>query len=115
LLRGVTHPVIDLRLRLGLPECGEGVSRPGIVLVRDGEGLTGLYVQQIVQLSDIEVGEIADSEEATVDIYRYLITACARLGIGEVTLVDIERVLGENGVSLLEGSREFMERGGDGG
>ncbi len=109
LLRGTTYPVIDLRLRLGLPEDEDGISRPGIVLVKDGQGFSGMFVQQIVQLSEIEVRQIQSAEDDQASIHRHLIAANANLSVGCATLINIPELLLENKPSLSEGYRQFQQ------
>ncbi len=102
-LRGVTHPVMDLRRHFDLPEGKEenAETRPAIILVKDGENQVGLYVQQVVQLSEIEVRQIQPREDARIGVHQHVLTVCANLEIGQAALIDVPAMLADEQQSLI--------------
>jgi chemotaxis signal transduction protein len=108
LLRGVTHPVIDLREHFDLEAAeNEDAMRTAIVLVKDGEeDRVGLLVQEVVQLSVLETRQIQNRDECRLEVHEDLIMACANLDIGQAGLLNVAEILQDERPSLR---RNWME------
>src|SRR4051794_32582872 len=59
-LRGKVIPVIDLRLKFGLPQV-EYSQRTSIIVVRIGELLMGIVVDGVSEVLNLSAGEIEDT------------------------------------------------------
>lgn len=111
LLRGVTHPVLDLREHFDLELTGnEDAMRTAIVLVKDGENRVGLLVQEVVQLSVLETRQIQNRDECRLDVHPHLIQACANLDIGQAGLLNVSEILRDEGPSLRRNWQNAQEQ-----
>jgi purine-binding chemotaxis protein CheW len=96
-LRGKVIPVVDLRLKFGLPEV-EYTQRTCIIVVQihgqDGSvSLTGIVVDEVSEAVNIAVGEIEDTPDFGDGVSTPYILGMAK-GKGKVKiLLDIDRVL----------------------
>ena len=96
-LRGKVIPVIDLRLKFGLPEV-EYTQRTCIIVVQiqgpDGSvSLTGIVVDEVSEAVNIAAGEIEDTPDFGDGVSTPYILGMAK-GKGKVKiLLDIDRVL----------------------
>ena len=104
-LRGKVIPVIDLRLKFGMPSA-EATEQTVIIVVQCQVGdrpLTmGLLVDRVLEVLSIDAGNI----EATPPLGDATLDTSFILGVGKtgervVFLLDISRVLGSDGATAL--------------
>lgn len=109
-LRGTVIPVIDLRLRLGLPERNYDRRTVIIVVELDGKA-TGLIVDRVETVRDIN----SDNKQSTAEIGgvdNKLLDGVLQLDEGEVEFIlDLEAVLCEQN-EQLESAREAGQASG---
>jgi purine-binding chemotaxis protein CheW len=98
-LRGRTVPVIDLRVRLGLPRREPDLST-AIVVTTTGSGLLGLIADELVEVVFVAPHELDPAGIETAA--SPCVIALARLGDRLILLLDVDRV--------REGSSDAIER-----
>lgn len=103
-LRGSVIPLVDLRLRLGLP-AGEVSERTRVLIVSLDDKEIGYIVDEANDVRDL----MEASVESTPDVAktgrgRYL-AGVARIGEDLVLLLDLTRILSEEEAQELEGTR----------
>ena len=109
-LRGKVIPVIDLRLKFGLPPV-EYTQRTCIIVVQiqgpeGGVSLTGIVVDEVSEAVNIAAGEIEDTPDFGDGIATPYILGMAK-GKGKVKiLLDIDKVLQ---AQELEGIKALMQ------
>ncbi|MDP6977502.1 MAG: chemotaxis protein CheW [Myxococcota bacterium] len=106
-LRGRSFVVVNLSRRLDLPECELQSSRPCIVLVRDDGGLTGVWVDRVLEWTHFEPEQIVSADDVTVPAHPRFFPAAARQSRGEAPILDVPVVLEDRGPSLREQIREL--------
>ncbi len=104
-LRGKVIPVIDLRLRFGMPESAY-TERTCIVVVEvEGSGgvvITGIVVDSVSEVLNIKTESIEDTPAFGASLDTRYILGMAKMEGGVKILLDIDRVLGAEELSLLE-------------
>ncbi len=108
-LRGKVIPVIDLRLRFGM-EAIEYTERTCIIVV-EIEGSTGniqigIVVDSVTEVLNIKGDDIEGTPTFGTKLNTDYILGMAKLEGGVKILLDINRVLSENEMSLLENAAE---------
>lgn len=103
-LRGKIIPVIDLRLRFGLPET-EVTDATCIVVVQsrdadDVDTYTGLVVDGVEEVLSITAGDIENSPNFGVSVEAESIIGMAKIKGTVKTLLDIERIVSGVGSSV---------------
>jgi purine-binding chemotaxis protein CheW len=93
-LRGTVVPVVDVRSRFSMGEVAEDGESVVIVVTID-ERLTGLLVDAVKDVLTILEENIQPAPEITRGADSDLIGGIGQFGERMVTLLDIERVLGE--------------------
>lgn len=93
-LRGTVVPVVDVRSRFSMGEVSEDGESVVIVVTID-ESLTGLLVDAVKDVLTISEEDIQPAPEITRGVDSDLIGGIGQYGERMVTLLDIERVLGE--------------------
>jgi purine-binding chemotaxis protein CheW len=88
-LRGSVIPVVDLRLRLGLPERAPQPSTP-IMVGRTGSRVVGLIADEVVDVLDLAPDRIDALDEAAAS--GGLVKGIARLDMGLVAVLDLGRM-----------------------
>ncbi len=101
-LRGKVIPIVDLRLKFSM-EAAERTSETCIIVVEANRRQTGIVVDQVSEVLDILSEEIEDAPAFGADVRTDYI-----LGIGKSQghvklLLEIDRVLGEDGLDALAG------------
>lgn len=91
-LRGNVVPVIDLRLRLGLPASTEG-PESRIVVVEVDTAVIGMIVDGVSQVIRIPTDNIESPSELIADVETDLVTGVGKLDDDLVILLDIQRTL----------------------
>lgn len=101
-LRGTVVPVIDMRLRFGLPEI-EYTDRTCIVVVSMEEMTNGLIVDEVQEVVDIDDEHIQPPRKvsgAHGNAGNYFIRAIGSVGNEVKQLLDIEKVFGTGAMPL---------------
>jgi len=96
-LRGKVIPVVDLRLKFGLPEV-EYTQRTCIIVVQiqapdGGVALTGIVVDEVSEAVNIAAGEIEDTPDFGDGVSTPYILGMAKSKGKVKILLDIDRVL----------------------
>lgn len=91
-LRGRIVPVLELRTRLGMPSVEEA-RETCIVVVRSGELIMGIVVDQVRDVLDIVDAEIQPVPDFGISIDMTYLCGLARREQRVVLLMDIERIL----------------------
>lgn len=102
-LRGKVIPVVNLRLRFGMPEIEIG-DRTCIVVETAGEGgvmPVGIVVDAVSEVLNIRAEEIEDTPSFGVRLNTDYILGMAKMGKGVKLLLDIDRVLGANDLEAI--------------
>lgn len=104
-LRGKVIPVIDLRLRFGMPEI-DYTDRTCIVVVEiqgsAGVVTTGIVVDSVSEVLNIKLDAIEDAPVFGAAVDTHYILGIAKLGDGVKLLIDIDRVLNSEEVDALK-------------
>ena len=88
-LRGRTTPMVDLRMRLGLPARAPGPA-DHIVVVRSGDTTLGLVVDAVLEVLEVGDGEVEPPADAAG--LGGVIAAVARPGDRLILVLDVDRM-----------------------
>lgn len=100
-IRGKVIPIVDLRLKFGIPET-EYTEQTCIIVVYVGQVEVGIIVDRVSEVMDIKEEDIEDSPEFGDGVDTHTILGMSKAG-GKVTiLLDISKVLGNGEVTSLE-------------
>ena len=88
-LRGRTTPMVDLRMRLGLPARDPGPA-DHIVVVRSGDTNLGLIVDAVLEVLEVGDGQVEPPGDAAGS--GGVIAAVARAGDRLILVLDVDRV-----------------------
>ena len=104
-LRGQVIPVMDLRLRFGM-EAIDYTDRTCIIVVEiagpSGTILIGIVVDAVSEVVSIKGADIEDAPSFGSDLDTRYILGMAKMEGGVKILLDIDRVLSGNEITLLE-------------
>jgi len=104
-LRGKVIPVVDLRLRFGMPAI-EYTDRTCIIMVeikaRDGVVLIGIVVDSVSEVLNIKAEDIEDTPAFGTHLDTSFILGMARIDKSVKILLDVDRLLSGEEVSALE-------------
>lgn len=104
-LRGKVIPVVDLRLKFGM-EAMAYTERTCIVVVEIGDRgrsiLIGIVVDSVSEVLNIKSGDIEDTPTFGAKLETDYILGMAKINGGVKILLDIDKVLGSDEISLLE-------------
>lgn len=108
-LRGKVIPVVDLRLKFGI-EAKEDTPRTCIIVVhlaRNGqETAMGIIVDEVSDVLDINQDQIEPPPSFGPSIQTDFILGMGKIDQKVVTMLDIDRVLSEQEITLVESSAE---------
>jgi purine-binding chemotaxis protein CheW len=91
-LRGNVIPIIDLRLKFGMPR--EDRTEETCMIVVDVDGMQmGVVVDRVLEVLDIAAGGIQDAPSFGVDVNTDFILGIGKAGDRVTILLDIARVL----------------------
>ncbi len=90
-LRGTLVPVLDLALRLGRGE-GRAGSRERVVVVRAGDGLVGLRVDQVGQVIRLTPHALLPVSLPPDGLVREFVAAVASVDGVRIGVLDLERI-----------------------
>lgn len=104
-LRGKVIPVVDLRLRFGMPEI-DYTERTCIIVVEmkgpAGVVSIGAVVDAVSEVLNIKAEDIADTPSFGAKFNTDFILGMAKMGKGVKLLLDIERVLSDDEMIQLK-------------
>ncbi|MEW6264899.1 MAG: chemotaxis protein CheW [Thermodesulfobacteriota bacterium] len=104
-LRGKVIPIVDLRLKFGMSE-SEYSERTSIIVVEvtgaSGHVQIGIVVDSVSEVVNIRAEDIEDTPTFGTRLDTSYILGMAKLGKGVKILLDIDRVLRGEEISLLE-------------
>ena len=108
-LRGKVIPVVDLRLKFGI-EAKEDTQRTCIIVVHlthtAQEMTMGIIVDEVSDVLDIDRNQIEPPPSFGANIRTDFILGMGKVDQKVMTMLDIDRVLTEQEVSLVESSAE---------
>lgn len=103
-LRGKVIPVMDLRLRFGMPSIDYS-DRTCIIVVeiggQDGTILVGIVVDAVSEVLNIKGDDIEKTPTFGTELNTEYILGMAKMEEGVKILLDIDQVLSSDGLSLL--------------
>ena len=91
-LRGTVLPVIDLRLRFGLPSAAID-DNTRVVVIKAGDLNAGLMVDEVTQVAQIPLSAIDLTPQITVSLDSNYVRGLAKVDERIVILLDLEKVL----------------------
>jgi purine-binding chemotaxis protein CheW len=104
-LRGKVIPVVDLRLRFGMPEI-DYTERTCIIVVEmenpGGMLHIGTVVDAVSEVLNIKAGDIEDTPTFGANLNTGYILGMAKIGKGVKLLLDIDRVLSDDEMTQLK-------------
>ena len=104
-LRGKVIPVIDLRLKFGLP-CVESTRRTCIIVAEivtgDGQTAMGIIVDSVSEVLSIRETEIEDTPAFGAKLDTTCILGMAKSDQGIKILLDIDQVMNDRDARLLK-------------
>ena len=99
-LRGKVIPVVDLRLKFGLPE-GQRTEETCTIVVDVGSVETGIIVDKVSEVLDIAAGDIEDTPSFGSSVDTEFILGMGKAK-GKVTiLLDVRRALSDSDLSTV--------------
>lgn len=96
-VRGRVVPVIDLRVRFGLPPGETSLDSRIVVCERDGR-VVGLLVDRAREVTSIALGDLVPPPEVLTSASQGFVKAVAKSGKRLLMLIDFPRVVGEEQV-----------------
>jgi purine-binding chemotaxis protein CheW len=99
-LRGKVIPVVDLRLKFGMPEA-QTTDETCIIVVQVGQVEMGILVDNVSEVLDIQGQDIEDAPTFGTDVNTDFILGMGKAN-GKVTiLLDIGKVLGSDDIQTI--------------
>lgn len=92
-LRGTVVPVVDLRLKLGMPDA-EYNRFTVVIMVTVGERVVGLVVDAVSDVFDIAAADIVPAPEMGAGVDTSFLTGMAKSEDRLISLLAIERIVG---------------------
>lgn len=104
-LRGKVIPVVDLRLKFGMPEAQ--VTKETCVIVVEVTGMQmGVVVDTVSEVVDIVDAQIEDAPKFGTQVNTDFIMGMGKVGDKVKILLDIERVLTSEELVMVKGTAE---------
>lgn len=95
-LRGQIVTAIDMRARLALPPLGAG-EQPMNVVLRVGDGVVSLLVDEIGDVLEISEGDFERAPETLSGVFREVVLGVFKLEQRLLLLLDVERIVSLGG------------------
>ncbi len=92
-LRGTVVPVVDLRLKLGMPDA-EYNRFTVVIMVTVGERVVGLVVDAVSDVFDIAAADIVPAPDMGAGVDTSFLTGMAKSEDRLISLLAIERIVG---------------------
>ncbi len=92
-LRGQIVTAVDLRTCLGLPSRADDQQVMNVV-VRDGEELFSLIVDQVGDVVEVDDGRVEPAPPTLPGVWKEVCTGVVRLDEGLLVILDVDQVLG---------------------
>lgn len=95
-LRGKIIPVIDLRLKFGLPSRAYDDRTSIIVVELDSDGssvVSGIVVDTVNEVLDIESHDIEPPLQQTANVYQDFLTGIGKINDNVIMLLDVDKTL----------------------
>ncbi|MCF6150132.1 MAG: purine-binding chemotaxis protein CheW [Candidatus Kuenenia sp.] len=100
-LRGKVIPIVDLRSKFGMPE-KDHTQETCIIVVEVEKVLTGIIVDTVSEVIDINGSDIEPSPHFSNDVSTDLFLGMAKVKDKVKILLDIDAVLGSNDINLIK-------------
>jgi purine-binding chemotaxis protein CheW len=100
-LRGTVVPVVDLRIRLGMPEA-EYNHFTVIIVVGVGDKVVGMVVDAVSDVLNIPQGQVEQTPEIAGEIDSGFFQGMAKVGEKLVLLLNVERLLAAGRIEAVE-------------
>lgn len=107
-LRGKVIPVVDLRLKFGM-EAAEATEQTCIIVVDDGRVETGIIVDKVSEVLDIASNDIEDPPSFGTSVDTSFILGMGKANDRVTILLDISRVLGNDGIAAINAVKSTAE------
>jgi purine-binding chemotaxis protein CheW len=104
-LRGKVIPVVDLRLKFGMPEA-ERTEETCIIVVNVGRMEMGIIVDKVSEVLDIAAKDIEDPPQFGVDVDTQFILGMGKSHERVTILLDISRVLADQDIAAVQATGE---------
>jgi len=101
-LRSTVIPIVDARIRFGLPE-QEATDETRIMIVNVGTKTVGFIVDAVSEVLRISQDQIAPPPPTVAGLGREYLTGLVKLENRLLILLDIDKILGEEETAALEG------------
>jgi len=102
-LRGRIISLVDLRIKLGLPEQEYQAKRTSVIIVEIGSIVMGVIVDNVEEVSGYEEGQIERQLEIQSHLSREYMQGVSKTGEGNmVLLVDINKVLNAEELAIVK-------------
>ncbi|MCK4739330.1 MAG: purine-binding chemotaxis protein CheW [Deltaproteobacteria bacterium] len=100
-LRGKVIPVIDLRLRFGIPEISYD-EETCIIVVEVGDMLMGIIIDTVLEVLDITAKDIEPPPSFGTKVKTDFILGMGKIGKKVKILLDIDKVLTSEELAMVE-------------
>ncbi len=111
-LRGNVVPVIDARLKFGMPEA-EQTERTCIIVVDVGETDVGFIVDEVSEVMDIPADQIEDAPSFGADVDTRFILGMSKAGEKVTILLDLAKVLAGSELAAMAGDATSQNEGNE--
>jgi len=91
-LRGKTIPVVDLRVRFGLP-IEETTEKTRIIVVESTDGLIGIIVDEVSEVVTLESEDIEPTPTLVASVGTDFVSGVAKRAGKLITMLDLDRSL----------------------